>query len=430
MEALDVVVDIISTLIECVIYVAVLNAYWKYKGRYKWCTSIATVALLFFCGLFLSDHVVLQLVMAVLIMISYSRLSVGAGILQAGRISMVLMTNTGLVNLVTILSVEAFSWIAGTELIINTAASKLAYMAYNRILFIITFYVWGRMLAKRRSINKEEWLLLAVYFLADTTIAVTLIVWTYTRHFDRQDYIYMMIIELMVIAITVVSFAIANHINNVNEREKESRLVNLKLQAQQSDIMRIDKEYQDIRKIRHDLVKHLNIYMHLINDGDYENLKKAIGQHIKNCGQNKYIYIMGNNLINAVINEKKELCRQEKINLEAEITTTVNEEEELDIAVMLSNLLDNAIEAQRKIDDKSNCRIMLKIFSYENKYSVLIKNTVAQSVLQNNPELKTDKSDKYIHGIGMKSIEQTIQKRGGYIQKYEEKGLFCIHIML
>lgn len=74
--------------------------------------------------------------------------------------------------------------------------------------------------------------------------------------------------------------------------------------------------------------------------------------------------------------------------------------------------------------------IFLKIFSYENKYSILIKNTVAKSVLQNNPRFITDKANRYLHGIGMKSIEHTVDKNGGYIQRYEEDGMFCVHILL
>ena len=143
----------------------------------------------------------------------------------------------------------------------------------------------------------------------------------------------------------------------------------------------MDKEYQDIRKIRHDMVKHLNIYMHLLNDGDYEGLRQAIGEHIEDCGQNKYVYVAGNNLVNSVLNEKKVLCEHENIKMQVEVTASVDGERELDIAVMLSNLLDNAVEAQKKITPDKPRSIFLKIFSYENKYSILIKNIVAKSVL-------------------------------------------------
>ena len=372
-----------------------------------------------------SDSPVLQMVLGVVVIIGYSMIVMRGGLWQSITIALVLLVNTLLVNLATSLCVEILSWYRGAEQIINTTASKMAYVAFNRIVFIIIFYIWGRVLAKRRIIKKEEWLMLAVYFIADSVAAVALILWTYVRHFDGRDYIYVLAIEIAIIVMTVVPLAIANSISYKNEYEKRNEL-----QAQRADIIRMDKEYQDIRKIRHDMVKHLNIYMHLLNDGDYEGLRKAIGEHIEDCGQNKYVYVAGNNLVNSVLNEKKVLCEHENIKMQVEVTASVDGERELDIAVMLSNLLDNAVEAQKKITQDKPRSIFLKIFSYENKYSILIKNTVAKSVLQNNPRFITDKANRYLHGIGMKSIEHTVDKNGGYIQRYEEDGMFCVHILL
>ena len=430
MVELDIVTNVISTLIECTIYTAILNAYWKYESKYRYVVSTLAAALFFVVGFLFSDSPVLQMVLGVVVIIGYSMIVMRGGLWQSITIALVLLVNTLLVNLATSLCVEILSWYRGAEQIINTTASKMAYVAFNRIVFIIIFYIWGRVLAKRRIIKKEEWLMLAVYFIADSVAAVALILWTYVRHFDGRDYIYVLAIEISIIVMTVVPLAIANSISYKNEYEKRNELANLKLQAQRADIIRMDKEYQDIRKIRHDMVKHLNIYMHLLNDGDYEGLRKAIGEHIEDCGQNKYVYVAGNNLVNSVLNEKKVLCEHENIKMQVEVTASVDGERELDIAVMLSNLLDNAVEAQKKITQDKPRSIFLKIFSYENKYSILIKNTVAKSVLQNNPRFITDKANRYLHGIGMKSIEHTVDKNGGYIQRYEEDGMFCVHILL
>lgn len=430
MVELDIVTNVISTLIECTIYTAILNAYWKYESKYRYVVSTLAAALFFVVGFFFSDSPVLQMVLGVVVIIGYSMIVMRGGLWQSITIVLVLLVNTLLVNLATSLCVQILSWYRGAEQIINTTASKMAYVAFNRIVFIIIFYIWGRVLAKRRIIKKEEWLMLAVYFIADSVAAVALILWTYVRHFDGRDYIYVLAIEISIIVMTVVPLAIANSISYKNDYEKRNELANLKLQAQRADIIRMDKEYQDIRKIRHDMVKHLNIYMHLLNDGDYEGLRQAIGEHIEDCGQNKYVYVAGNNLVNSVLNEKKVLCEHENIKMQVEVTASVDGERELDIAVMLSNLLDNAVEAQKKITQDKPRSIFLKIFSYENKYSILIKNTVAKSVLQNNPRFITDKANRYLHGIGMKSIEHTVDKNGGYIQRYEEDGMFCVHILL
>ena len=48
MVELDIVTNIISTLIECTIYTAILNAYWKYESKYRyvvrcfrWCWGLS-----------------------------------------------------------------------------------------------------------------------------------------------------------------------------------------------------------------------------------------------------------------------------------------------------------------------------------------------------------------------------------------------------
>ena len=167
MVELDIVTNVISTLIECTIYTAILNAYWKYESKYRYVVSTLAAALFFVVGFFFSDSPVLQMVLGVVVIIGYSMIVMRGGLWQSITIALVLLVNTLLVNLATSLCVEILSWYrgGGTDYLIRRA-SKMAYVAFNRIVFIIIFYIWGRVLAKRRIIKKEEWLMLAVYFIA------------------------------------------------------------------------------------------------------------------------------------------------------------------------------------------------------------------------------------------------------------------------
>lgn len=45
MLKLDIVTNIVSTLIECTIYTAILNAYWKYESKYRYVVSTLAAAL-------------------------------------------------------------------------------------------------------------------------------------------------------------------------------------------------------------------------------------------------------------------------------------------------------------------------------------------------------------------------------------------------
>lgn len=53
MLKLDIVTNIVSTLIECTIYTAILNAYWKYESKYRYVVSTLGSSTFFCCWIFL-----------------------------------------------------------------------------------------------------------------------------------------------------------------------------------------------------------------------------------------------------------------------------------------------------------------------------------------------------------------------------------------
>lgn len=61
---------------------------------------------------------------------------------------------------------------------------------------------------------------------------------------------------------------------------------------------------------------------------------------------------------------------------------------------------------------------------------IAVKNSIAESVLLNNPDLKTDKQNKSEHGFGIKSIKQIADKYDGSIEFNEENGVFIAEVWL
>ena len=95
---------------------------------------------------------------------------------------------------------------------------------------------------------------------------------------------------------------------------------------------------------------------------------------------------------------------------------------------MLSNLLDNAIEACEK--NPSNAQILLTISEEAGYYRIVVRNTIAVSVLKKNQELKTEKANKKLHGWGLRSVTDLVSKRNGLIDFYEKEGMFYVDILL
>ena len=62
--------------------------------------------------------------------------------------------------------------------------------------------------------------------------------------------------------------------------------------------------------------------------------------------------------------------------------------------------------------------------------NITIKNTVSRPVLKNNTELKTDKLDKEIHGIGHTTVAELTEELNGMVEYYEKESKFCAHVFL
>ena len=89
--------------------------------------------------------------------------------------------------------------------------------------------------------------------------------------------------------------------------------------------------------------------------------------------------------------------------------------------------MDNAIEAAEKSAKK---RVCLDVRNKGEYLSVCITNSIDESVLDKNRELKTTKENKKLHGLGLKSVKAVVDKYNGMIQFFEENGEFCCHLLL
>ena len=101
---------------------------------------------------------------------------------------------------------------------------------------------------------------------------------------------------------------------------------------------------------------------------------------------------------------------------------------EFDMSVLLSNLLDNAIEGCEK--NRIPSQIILSISAYAGYYRVIIKNTIEKSILRDNKKLRTDKSNKQKHGWGLKSVYDIAEVHQGDVDIYEKNGMFIVNVLM
>ena len=234
--------------------------------------------------------------------------------------------------------------------------------------------------------------------------------------------------SIAVFLINIFLFWMVEKMNYHNRCEIENEILKVQLEQQEKQICHTELLYQNARKIRHDMKHYFMTYLELLKAGEVKMVIDEMQEILKTELKVENIFYMNSRMVNAVINQKAALCKNENIPFDVQITGDFQWHQESNVAILLSNLLDNAIEAEKLQTEKQ--QIALKMFVYKDSMNIIVENYIQESVLQKNPNLKTSKHDKRGHGIGIDSVKELVRREDGTIAFFEEKDNFVAHVMI
>lgn len=191
--------------------------------------------------------------------------------------------------------------------------------------------------------------------------------------------------------------------------------------------------HQSGRKLKHDMKNHFMVLSSYLASENYEKAK-AYSSEILDKLNAMHSYIeTGNTLLNHIINEKFQYARSKEhgIEIKAEIENlSFAVMNSMDFTALLSNMLDNAIEASLK-EEENNRKLALFISKKQGYETICVKNKISSSVLEKNPDLlSTKQSENDIHGIGILRIKEITERYHGMYDIYEMDGFFCITVFI
>lgn len=186
----------------------------------------------------------------------------------------------------------------------------------------------------------------------------------------------------------------------------------------------IKKLHNNMRLLKHDMKNHLMVIASYLNSEDIESAKEYTSKILDRLNSIHSYIETGNSILNHILNEKLEIAKKQGIHIKAEVENLSFEKmDSIDFSALLSNILDNSIEASLK-EEKPEMEIQI---SRRRDYEVImVRNKVAISVLDVNPNLKTIKNNTIEHGKGVSQIKNITSKYGGMSDFYEEDGYFVV----
>ncbi|MDU4934527.1 MAG: ATP-binding protein [Peptostreptococcaceae bacterium] len=200
--------------------------------------------------------------------------------------------------------------------------------------------------------------------------------------------------------------------NNLNV---ENRIIKEKMDMQYNHYLTVKEEQMKVRKLYHDMNNHISCIQHIYGRGDSaEEYINSIKYELDNLNS---VFLTENMILDSILNEKKKICDKNNIELFVDINFDRCEFiEMIDVCSIFSNLLDNAIEACYKIDDKKMNRFIRIKGTIVNKFFVIkCENSKVNEIKLANNNVRTDKKDIFLHGIGISSIKTSVEKYNGEV---------------
>ena len=102
----------------------------------------------------------------------------------------------------------------------------------------------------------------------------------------------------------------------------------------------------------------------------------------------------------------------------------------VDLCTILTNLLDNALEACRKLPEASAKILSVTIRRINQFIIIQIANSCIEEPVISKGNFKTSKTDKRHHGWGMKNVRLAVEKYHGTMEYEYNKNMFIVSVML
>ena len=191
----------------------------------------------------------------------------------------------------------------------------------------------------------------------------------------------------------------------------------------------LNNSYDDFKKIRHEIKNQYAIMATLLENKEYDKLEQLFGSFNNQLLEIVKYYDCGNEIINPILNIEASKAKNKNIKTDFNVVVSPKISiEDSDIISLLSNLVDNAIEAieRYKCYDKP---VVLKIWEQNNNLFITTKNYAPSNEIDINL-LSTKKEDKDSHGFGIKIIKKIVKKYDGYFKFSSINNEFIVDIYL
>ena len=186
---------------------------------------------------------------------------------------------------------------------------------------------------------------------------------------------------------------------------------------------------EDTIRFRHDWKNHMLIIRKMLAEGKYSKAEKYFADLSGNTSEGNTSFATGCETADMIIGIKSEQMEELSIafhfsgNLKG-LTVL----EQVDCCILMANLLDNAMESNRKVNN--NRYITLVSRQSENLLSMEMRNPSSEALQKSGSRILSTKKTDTPSGIGLENVNAIVNKYHGEWRCFAENGEFVFQMLL
>ena len=240
-----------------------------------------------------------------------------------------------------------------------------------------------------------------------------------------QGYIVLSIALLVLLFwFNTVFLLMANSLNRNARLRQENQFLSMQQQRYES----LKAAIEEARQARHDMRHQLNQISALAESGDLERLNAYLAKTVSRI-PNLDMNFCENRAADSVVGYYCALAKREDIPFRAQLDLPqALPVDEIDMCLVLSNLLENALEASLRT---ATARRQIEITAYVHAERLLlieVENTFDGKVKEKDGVFRSSKRNG--NGIGIQSVHHIAEKTGGASTFSYQNGVFSAKVML
>ena len=428
MENINVITGVMACIFDSVIMLWCVTKILGEKREIRW-WSLPFFVLLFFDGFLLEQYVILQATLVIGLLFLYERLFLKGNSLRQLIIALGCVVTITLINGLVLYSAAVVSGMDVAEIVRLQGVPRILIFIMDKVVLFVTYYLMERVIHVDRKMKLVQEIITVILYLAVFVNGIVSIA-ILTNPDTGGKRMGVLLVNVIQIGIAVAIHQLLKQLGRQQKLKEENDILSMQIYEQEYRLRQTEELYHATRKMRHDMKRYFTTYLELLEAGKTDMVIEELRQTLRTRLPEKQVVYTSNQVINAVINDKLCCCQEKDIVFDIQITNDIPDNSGMDDAIILSNLLDNAIEAEEKVQEVAKRKISLKIFCYKGMLNLIVRNYIQESVLERNPSLRTTKRNKWYHGLGIDSVREMVKGQKGELDFAEEDSYFVAHIML